>query len=83
MGVKYGWGGIDGGRDCSSTIKDLLTPFGIWLPRDSKDQYRRRRSKTGKWKSRGKIINHPGRGPALPDHHLQKGPLHVVHWAGC
>ena len=38
MGVKYGWGGIDGGRDCSSTIKDLLTPFGIWLPRDSKDQ---------------------------------------------
>ena len=39
LGVKYSWGGLDGGRDCSSTIKDLLTPFGIWLPRDSKDQY--------------------------------------------
>ncbi len=32
---KYTWGGINEGRDCSSTIKDFLTPFGIWLPRNS------------------------------------------------
>ena len=31
----YGWGGMYGERDCSSTIKDLFTPFGIWLPRNS------------------------------------------------
>ena len=39
-GGKYSWGGLDGGRDCSSTLKDFLTPFGIWLPRDSKDQFK-------------------------------------------
>lgn len=37
-GSKYGWGGIDQGRDCSSTIKDFFTPFGIWLPRNSRAQ---------------------------------------------
>ncbi len=35
---KYSWGGIDGGRDCSSNIKDFLTPFGIWMPRNSFQQ---------------------------------------------
>ncbi len=34
----YGWGGLYGDRDCSATLKDLFAPFGIWLPRDSKDQ---------------------------------------------
>ncbi len=34
----YGWGGLYGNRDCSATVKDLFAPFGIWLPRDSKDQ---------------------------------------------
>lgn len=38
LGVKYGWGGILGYRDCSSTMKDLFTPFGIWLPRNTDDQ---------------------------------------------
>lgn len=36
--MKYSWGGIDGGRDCSSLLKDYFTPFGIWLPRNSKAQ---------------------------------------------
>ena len=31
----YGWGGMYGERDCSSTMRDLFTPFGIWLPRNS------------------------------------------------
>ena len=34
----YGWGGLYEERDCSSTIRDLFAPFGIWLPRNSKQQ---------------------------------------------
>jgi cell wall-associated NlpC family hydrolase len=36
--THYGWGGMYGERDCSSTLKDLFTPFGIWLPRNSSYQ---------------------------------------------
>ncbi len=36
----YGWGGLYENRDCSSTMKDLFTPFGIWLPRSSPRQAR-------------------------------------------
>ena len=35
LGHPYGWGGIYGYRDCSSTTKDIFAYFGIWLPRDS------------------------------------------------
>ncbi len=38
VGTKYSWGGLDEGRDCSATLKDFFTPFGIWLPRNSTDQ---------------------------------------------
>lgn len=34
----YGWGGMLEERDCSSMIRDFLTPFGIWLPRNSASQ---------------------------------------------
>jgi len=34
----YGWGGMYGERDCSSMIRDMMTPFGIWLPRNSLSQ---------------------------------------------
>lgn len=37
-GEPYGWGGIGGKRDCSSMIRDLFAPFGLWLPRNSGDQ---------------------------------------------
>ena len=36
--TKYGWGGVYGQRDCSSTLMDFYTPFGIWLPRNSSAQ---------------------------------------------
>lgn len=36
--TKYGWGGLYGERDCSSTIRDIFAPFGIWLPRNSHQQ---------------------------------------------
>lgn len=38
LGNKYSWGGLGGGRDCSATLKDFFTPFGIWLPRNSSQQ---------------------------------------------
>ena len=37
---KYGWGGIYFQRDCSSMLRDLFAPFGIWLPRNSSKQSR-------------------------------------------
>ncbi|MBQ7456566.1 MAG: SH3 domain-containing protein [Desulfovibrio sp.] len=39
-GQHYGWGGMYGLRDCSATTHDLLAPFGIWLPRNSRAQQR-------------------------------------------
>ncbi|HIC43068.1 MAG TPA: glycoside hydrolase [Sulfurimonas sp.] len=39
----YSWGGLYEERDCSSTLRDLYAPFGIWLPRNSSEQ-----SKIGK-----------------------------------
>ena len=41
MGTPYGWGGMDGGRDCSATMRDLFAPFGLWLPRNSAPQARK------------------------------------------
>ncbi|MDQ1264474.1 MAG: hypothetical protein QG559_1475 [Campylobacterota bacterium] len=37
---NYGWGGLYEQRDCSSMIRDMFTPFGIWLPRNSYAQSR-------------------------------------------
>ena len=36
--MHYGWGGMYGQRDCSSTIRDFFAPFGVWLPRNSSEQ---------------------------------------------
>jgi len=41
--TNYGWGGMYEQRDCSSMLRDMFTPFGIWLPRNSYQQ-----SKVGK-----------------------------------
>lgn len=40
MGQSYGWGGMYEDRDCSAMVRDLFTPFGVWLPRNSKPQAR-------------------------------------------
>lgn len=37
-GQSYGWGGLYGNRDCSALTRDLFTPFGLWLPRNSGGQ---------------------------------------------
>src|SRR5690606_20338596 len=38
IGRPYGWGGMYFYNDCSAEMKSLLTPFGIWLPRNSSQQ---------------------------------------------
>jgi hypothetical protein len=38
MDDKYSWGGLDGDRDCSMFVRDFYTPFGIYMPRNSKAQ---------------------------------------------
>jgi len=40
MKSNYGWGGLYEERDCSSTLRDIYAPFGIWLPRNSRQQSR-------------------------------------------
>jgi cell wall-associated NlpC family hydrolase len=35
LGDSYGWGNIDGKRDCSAYIKDIYRCFGFELPRNS------------------------------------------------
>lgn len=36
--TNYGWGGMYEQRDCSSMLRDMYAPFGIWLPRNSNQQ---------------------------------------------
>lgn len=38
MGRAYGWGGQDGGLDCSAFVLDVLGAFGVHVPRHSADQ---------------------------------------------
>jgi len=38
LGRQYGWGGMYEDRDCSAALMDLMVPFGIYLPRNSKEQ---------------------------------------------
>lgn len=41
MNQPYGWGGMTNERDCSALTRDIFTPFGIWLPRNSGAQAKR------------------------------------------
>ena len=38
LGVPYGWGGADGGLDCSGFVCAVFRSFGIHIPRDTKEQ---------------------------------------------
>lgn len=79
MGQPYGWGGYLGNRDCSAMVKDLYTPFGLWLPRNSADQARQA----------GQFVGLSGSGKAqalgvqgLPFLSLVHMPGHIMIYAG-
>ena len=38
VGEPYGWGGKEKTRDCSALTRDFFSPFGIYLPRNSRQQ---------------------------------------------
>ena len=38
LAMRYGWGGMYNGRDCSGFIHDVFLSLGVDLPRDSKQQ---------------------------------------------
>lgn len=38
QGDRYDWGGLHGGRDCSSFVNDIYSVFGIYLPRNTSEQ---------------------------------------------
>jgi len=38
LGHPYGWGGINGGQDCSRFIQEVFATVGIEMPRDSVNQ---------------------------------------------
>ena len=40
VGEPYGWGGKEKCRDCSALTRDFFAPFGIYLPRNSRQQAR-------------------------------------------
>lgn len=41
FGEPYGWGGMFFHRDCSALVRDVVAPFGLWLPRNSAAQAKR------------------------------------------
>lgn len=38
LGERYGWGGADGGRDCSSFVADVYASMGVGMPRNTSRQ---------------------------------------------
>ena len=38
VGEPYGWGGKAKTRDCSALTRDFFSPFGVYLPRNSRQQ---------------------------------------------
>lgn len=40
LGTEYGWGGENGGMDCSSYVRNIYRAMGIVLPRDADEQER-------------------------------------------
>lgn len=53
MGKNYGWGGLYENRDCSALLQDTMAAFGLWLPRNSRDQ-----AGAGRWISFDGLARH-------------------------
>lgn len=77
---KYTWGGLNEGRDCSSTLKDFFTPFGLWLPRNSKQQKNARNKLTLQGSNKDKITSILNNG--IPFLSTIYKPGHIVLYLG-
>jgi hypothetical protein len=79
--TNYGWGGMYEQRDCSSMLRDMFAPFGIWLPRNSNQQ-----SKIGKVISLERLSNSGKikviREKAIPFETLLYKKGHIVLYVG-
>jgi cell wall-associated NlpC family hydrolase len=79
MGQPYGWGGYLGNRDCSALVRDLYTPFGLWLPRNSSDQARQAGQLVAlAGAGKGEVLA----GQGLPFLSLVHMPGHIMIYAG-
>lgn len=81
LGRPYGWGGLYEGRDCSATLMDLMVGFGIFLPRNSSQQYEMGLITELNGLSRSKkkqiIIEH-----GIPFLTLLRSPGHIMLYVG-
>ncbi len=81
LGQPYGWGGLYAQRDCSSTLRDLFAPFGLWLPRNSAPQAKAGQSielEGLSEKSKAELIKERG----LPFFTLLSAPGHIMLYIG-
>lgn len=74
-GAPYGWGGLNGGWDCSSFLRDIFLTMGVELPRNSGPQSRL-----------GKIYKHSFKKPhfdaSLPAQTFVKLKGHIMLYLG-
>ncbi|WP_462324652.1 SH3 domain-containing protein [Desulfoplanes sp.] len=71
MGQAYGWGNMYANRDCSAMTRDFMTPFGIWLTRNSSRQA-----------EQGKRFNLAGLSPGNKEQAIldQGIPMRTIVW---
>lgn len=81
LGQPYGWGGFDFYRDCSLMTKDILTTYGIWLPRNSKAQASSHKIISLKSKSNQEKLNFIKQN-AIPYATLLYMPGHIMLYVG-
>ena len=81
-GAPYGWGGLKGGWDCSSFLRDVFLTMGVTLPRNSGPQSRVGKilaifPKKGKEEEKKEILNQ-----AVPSATLVKLDNHIMLYLG-
>ena len=82
MGQPYGWGGLGGHRDCSSTVLDIFLPFGLPLPRNSRSQAGAgKKVDLSDLSTEDKTKADSGNGGPLPHAAEHSGPCHALPWS--
>ncbi len=81
LAEPYGWGGLHGRRDCSALVMDFFAPFGIGMPRNSREQ-----AQSGRWIDlKGKDLEEKERillEEGIPFRTLVAMPGHIMLYIG-